>query len=63
MTPLEIGILVGAIALVVFTVAYNVVRKLRGRSGCGCATQDKKKDGACAGACSHCGADCPYKRQ
>lgn len=63
MTPLEIGILVGAIALVVFTVAYNVVRKRCGRSGCGCTSQDKKKNGACTGICSHCGADCPYKRQ
>lgn len=68
MTPLEIGILIGAIALVVFTVVFNVVRKLRGHSGCGCATktegtQEKKKKHACTGACSDCGAECPYRNQ
>lgn len=64
MTPLEIGILIGAIALVVFTVVFNVVRKLRGHSGCGCATKTEgKKKHACTGACSDCGAECPYRNQ
>lgn len=61
MSPLEIGILIGAIALVVFTVVWNVVRKLRGKSSCGCDTGDKSKK--CAGACSHCGADCPFRNK
>lgn len=62
MSVLEICILVAAVALVLFTVVYNVVRKLRGRSGCGCADKSQK-GGGCSGACGHCGADCPYRKQ
>lgn len=49
MKPLEIIILVGAIALVVFTIVFNIVRKKKGKTSCGCST----------GACSSC-KGCPY---
>lgn len=62
MEPLAIVILVGAIALVVFTVVFNVVRKVRGKSACGCCASAKKQDmpfvgggeHACTGCCAHC---------
>lgn len=55
MEPLEIIILIGAIALVVFTVVFNIVRKLRGKSSCGCDSKSSSDCGGCGG--------CPYSGQ
>lgn len=49
MTWYEILIILAAVALVVFTIVFNVVRKQKGKSSCGC-------DCTCCpvkGACSH----------
>jgi hypothetical protein len=52
MEPLEIIILIAAIALVLFTVVFNVRRRIKRKPGCGCecgscpgcAERDKKPD-------------------
>ena len=41
MTPVEIAVLIGAVAIVALTVVYHVVRRIRGKgpscgSSCGC---------------------------
>ena len=52
----EILILVAAVALVVFTVVYNLFRRKKGKNGCG---------GSCGGGCSGCPyhADCRSKKE
>lgn len=51
MEPIEIVILILAVALVVFTIVYNVMRRRKGKSSCGCDTGKSGKSG-----CS----SCPY---
>lgn len=62
MSALEIGILIGAVALVAFTVIFNLLRKRKGRSGCACAP-NKTDEKSCSGSCARCGADCPYSKR
>ena len=52
MNILEIVILVLAVSLVLFTVIYNIIRKLGGKSSCGCDVS--KKSSGCSG-CAGCG--------
>jgi hypothetical protein len=47
MKPVEIIILIAAIALVAFSVIYNIRKRKKGK-GCGCA------DGGDSGGCSGC---------
>lgn len=49
MDPVEIIVLILAVALVVFTIVYNVVRRRKG--SCGCGKNQKTKSGC---------ASCPY---
>ena len=37
MDALAVIILIGAVALVAFTVVFNIVRKRKGKSSCGCS--------------------------
>lgn len=49
MKPLEIIILIGAIALVIFTVVINIVKKRKGKLPCGCDIgNDNSKCSGCA---------------
>lgn len=55
-SALEIGIAVGAIALVAFTIIFNIVRKKKGKSSCGCSGCSgckNAKDGKCPGCNSN----------
>ncbi|MDR2091286.1 MAG: FeoB-associated Cys-rich membrane protein [Clostridiales bacterium] len=49
MESIEIIILIAAIALVAFTVIYNIVKRKKGKTGCGCGCPD------CGGSCPSCG--------
>jgi hypothetical protein len=48
MTPIEIVILIAAVALVAFTVIYNINKRKKGKIGCDCGGSD-------CGSCSGCG--------
>lgn len=52
-------VLVLAVALVLFTVIYNVYRKKKGKTGCGCNDANGKGSVSknCGGGCGNC----PYK--
>lgn len=69
MSGLEIGVMTGAIVLVVFTVVFNIIRRKRGKSSCGCdgcssassgSKSAKDKKGSAGASCGSRCAGCPY---
>lgn len=50
---IEILMIVAAVALVVFTVVYNLIKKVK----------LKKKGGGCGCGCAGCTKSCPYAAQ
>ena len=51
MSPIEIVAIVFASALVIFTIAYNILRRKKGKTSCGCDAPSKSS--GCSG-CSGC---------
>ena len=56
MSPIEIGVIIGASVIVIATVVYNVIQKKNGKSSCDCGSS--KSMGGCSGNCSKCKGDC-----
>ncbi|MDR2046613.1 MAG: FeoB-associated Cys-rich membrane protein [Clostridiales bacterium] len=50
MEPAEIAVLAGAIALVAFTIAYNVIKRRKGKPSCGCSEAGCPNCRGCASA-------------
>ena len=59
MDPIEIVVLILAVALVVFTIVYNVVRRRKGKSSCGCDSGKSGKSGC--SRCPYCDSCRPEK--
>ena len=56
MSPIEIGVVIGASVIVIATIVYNVIQKKKGKSSCDCGSS--KNFGGCSGNCGKCKETC-----